>query len=371
MCFAVCCCCRRSCALRVRAGFVLSSLLTVVVRGPSGDADRPAFFTHARGRLLFVEGLPMDRLSSLSSVPQQANQHGDAQRRGPSLQASGVALGLLLVWIFLGGLSQVHHRRSFWHTGSFVREPGAWAASWNGRGLCIVARPLCMAPPLAGARLIFPRSPADSSHGSLPDAHSSLAFAVPCMASTSSSPPSASASAQPCRIAMTCPSDAPCRVAPPSWTPCIPLPAFRPLNQSPLHHHRRTGSHSPPPSSRHPLSHSYRPPSASPTGHASTPSLSVPSHRLHSAPITFAFASVLACLCWLLPCSPATSTAISLITSALLPKPSPPSLGLTIRYQVAPLLSPGSRPARFSASQFKSTLSYKCSSRALLSRFQS
>ena len=75
----------------------------------------------------------MDRLSSLSSVPQQANQHGDAQRRGPSLQASGVALGLLLVWIFLGGLSQVHHRRSFWHTGSFVREPGAWAASWNGR----------------------------------------------------------------------------------------------------------------------------------------------------------------------------------------------------------------------------------------------
>ena len=75
----------------------------------------------------------MDRLSSLSSVPQQANQHGDAQRRGPSLQASGVALGLLLVWIFLGGLSQVHHRRSLWHTGSFARKPGAWAASWNGR----------------------------------------------------------------------------------------------------------------------------------------------------------------------------------------------------------------------------------------------
>ena len=155
MCFAVCCCCRRSCALRVRAGFVLSSLLTVVVRGPSGDADRPAFFTHARGRLLFVEGLPMDRLSSLSSVPQQANQHGDAQRRGPSLQASGVALGLLLVWIFLGGLSQEHHRRSFWHTGSFARKPYPEHGLPFGTavGLCNWGRPLCLASPFNEAWL--------------------------------------------------------------------------------------------------------------------------------------------------------------------------------------------------------------------------
>ena len=116
-------------------GIRLTSLLTVVVRGPSWDADRPAFFTHARGRLLFVEGLPMDPLSSLSGVPQQANQHVGAQHRwpSPSPPALAVTFGLLYAWICRVGMLQTCHECSIRHASCVTRNFEASKAPQGGR----------------------------------------------------------------------------------------------------------------------------------------------------------------------------------------------------------------------------------------------
>ena len=75
----------------------------------------------------------MNPWSSRAGVPRQANQHGDASSQWPPPQPLDVALGLWYVWIFLGGMPQLHYKCSSQHAGPLLRKTGARAAACNSR----------------------------------------------------------------------------------------------------------------------------------------------------------------------------------------------------------------------------------------------
>ena len=75
----------------------------------------------------------MNPWNAFAGVPRQASQHGDASSRWSSPQPLDVALGLWYVWIFCGGMPQLHPMCSVQHADSLVRKTGARATAWNSR----------------------------------------------------------------------------------------------------------------------------------------------------------------------------------------------------------------------------------------------